>query len=222
MYCCLCGLVDPVQISSLTPFVLRQRFCSGCLPCTPADDDDAANRIDDDTVVVEDDEIETEDSDAVMVDALEALRLSQPHITHASNTGQHSDENQRPQTATGGRHSLDNSSLANGSSGMEGKVYSPLKGSSLSRRQINSRLAPLADGSMWGMFGKGDEECNGVTHDFGGNSSVQSGLQSRLVEAAEDMQDVDEKGQQQEDDTGFNGSQYWKMPLAMPDDIENA
>jgi len=190
---------------------------------TCADDHDAAGGIDDDTVVVED-ENEAEDSDAVMVDALEALRLAQPHITHASNTAHHSDENQRPQTATGSRHSSDNGSLMNG--GFEVKGHSQSKGSSPSRRRGSTRLAPLADGSMWGMFGKGnldDEECNGTTHNFNGNSmSVQSGLQSRLAEAAEDLHDAHETGQQQQDETSFTSSQYWKTPLAMSDDIEDA
>ena len=52
---------------------------SGCQlsGCKFADDHDATGGIDDDTVVVEDEnEPEEEDSDAVMVDALEALRLA--------------------------------------------------------------------------------------------------------------------------------------------------
>ena len=193
-----------------------------------ADDHEAAGELDDDTVVVEDND-ENEDSDAVMVDALEALRLTQPHMAHASTTAYHAphtDENQRPQTATGSRHASNDHSLSNGVPADKG--LSSSKGSSPSRRQTNHRLIPFGEGPMWAMFGKGskdDSDCNGATHEFGGNSSlVQSGLQSRLAEAAEDMHNVDEeggKGQPAQDAT-FNSAQYWKTPLAIPQDIENA
>lgn len=191
-------------------------------------DHDAAGELDDDTVVVEDND-ETEDSDAVMVDALEALRLTQPHMAHASATAYHAphtDENQRPQTAAGSRHASNDHSLSNGSPADKGLSLS--KGSSPSRRRTNHRLIPFGEGPMWAVFGKGskdDSDCNGAAHEFGGNSSlVQSGLQSRLAEAAEDMHSVDEEGDkgQQSQDATFNSAQYWKTPLAMPQDIENA
>ena len=193
------------------------------------DDHDAAGGLDDDTVVVEDND-ETEDSDAVMVDALEALRLTQPHMAHASTTAyhapHHTDENQRPQTAIGSRHASDDHSLSNGAPADKGLSLS--KGSSPSRRRTNPRLIPFGEGPMWAMFGKGsknDSDCNGATHEFGGNSSlVQSGLQSRLAEAAEDMHNVENDGNndQQPQVATFNSAQYWKTPLAMPQDIENA
>ena len=194
-----------------------------------ASEHDAAGGLDNDTVVVEDDG-ETEDGDAVMVDALEALRLTQPHMAHASTTAyhapHHTDENQRPQTAIGSRHASEDHSLSNG--GPADKGLSLSKGSSPSRRRTNHRLIPFGEGPMWAMFGKGskdDSDCNGATHDFGSNSSlVQSGLQSRLAEAAEDMHNVDDNGDkgQQPQDATFNSAQFWKTPLAMPQDIDNA
>ena len=200
----------------------------GCqLPgCEFADDHDTIGGIDDDTVVVEDEnEPEEEDSDAVMVDALEALRLAQPHITHATRTEHHSDENLRPQTATGSRHSLLDGSLVNGGHSIEGKGHSPSKGNSPSRKRGSNRLA-FSDGSMWGMMTKCntvDEDCSGRKHDFVGNSmSVQSGLQSRLAEAAEDLNDTEDLQDKTEDETAFSSSQYWKTPISMPDDIDNA
>jgi len=201
---------------------------SGCQlsGCKFADDHDATGGIDDDTVVVEDEnEPEEEDSDAVMVDALEALRLAQPHITHATRTEHHSDENLRPQTATGSRHSSDDGSHVNGGHSIEGKGQSPSKGNSPSRKRGSNRLA-FSDGSMWGMMTKCntvDEECSSGMHDFGGNSmSVQSGLQSRLAEAAEDLNDTEDQRERTEDETAFSSSQYWKTPITMPDDIDNA
>lgn len=193
-----------------------------------ADDCDAVGELDEDAVVVED-HSEAEDSDAVMVDALEALRLTQPHMAHASSTGYyapHADENQRPQTATGSRHVSDDSSFANG--GPADKWHHPSKGFSPSGRRSNNRMVPCGDGSMWAMFGRGrkdDSDCNGVTHEFGGNSTlVQLGLQSRLAEAAEDMHSFADEGGEgcQSQDTTFSSAQYWKTPLAIPQDIENA
>ena len=196
--------------------------------CADADDCDAAEDLDDDAVVVED-HTEAEDNDAVMVDALEALRLTQPHMAHASSTGYygpHADENQRPQTATGSRHISDDSSFSNG--GPADKWHSPSKGLSPSGRRSNHRMVPCGEGSMWAMFGRGrkdDSDCNGVTHEFGGNSTlVQLGLQSRLAEAAEDMHSVADEGGEggQPQDATFSSAQYWKTPLAIPQDIENA
>ncbi|KAL3130903.1 hypothetical protein ABBQ38_000230 [Trebouxia sp. C0009 RCD-2024] len=197
-------------------------------PNQEADDCDAVGELDEDAVVVED-HSEAEDSDAVMVDALEALRLTQPHMAHASSTGYyapHADENQRPQTATGSRHVSDDSSFANG--GPADKWHHPSKGFSPSGRRSNNRMVPCGDGSMWAMFGRGrkdDSDCNGVTHEFGGNSTlVQLGLQSRLAEAAEDMHSFADEGGEgcQSQDTTFSSAQYWKTPLAIPQDIENA
>ena len=195
-----------------------------------ADGHDVADDIDDDTVVVDDDH-EADESDAVMVDALEALRLAQPHMARSSSSsstlhdGPHTDENQRPQTAIGSRHSLDDNVLSDGSPDSKGLSLS--KSSPPSRRRASNRLAPFGDGPMWAMFGKGskdDSDCNGTAQDFGGSSaSVQSGLQSRLAEAAEDMHIIaGSQERQQPEDSTFSSSQYWKMPLAMPDDIENA
>lgn len=193
-----------------------------------ADDPDAAGESDDDAVVVED-HSEAEDGDAVMVDALEALRLTQPHMEHASSKGYcgpHADENQRPQTASGSRHNSDDSSFPNG--GPADKWHSPSMGSTPSGRRTSHRLVPCGEGSMWAMFGRGsksDNDCNGVTNEFGGNNTlIQLGLQSRLAEAAEDMHSVaDEDGQgYQSQDATFSSAQYWKTPLAMPQDIENA
>ena len=176
-------------------------------------------------VVEDENEPEEEDSDAVMVDALEALRLAQPHITHATHAEHHSDENQRPQTATGSRHGLDDSSRVNGGCSIEGKRQSPSKGNSPSRKRGSNRLA-FSDGSMWGMMTKCntvDEDCSNRMHDFGENSmSVQSGLQSRLAEAAEDLNDTEDQRDRTEDDTAFSSSQYWKTPISVPDDIDNA
>ena len=192
-----------------------------------ADDHDAAGALDDDTVVVDNDE--TEDGDAVMVDALEALRLTQPHMAHADTTAYyapHTDENQRPQTATGSRHASDDHSLSNG--GPADKGLNSLKASFPTRRGTNHRLIPFGEGPMWAMFNAGSKDnsdCNGAALEFGGNSSlVQSGLQSRLAEAAEDMHTVDDEGDkdQQIQDASFNSAQYWKTPLAMPHDIESA
>lgn len=189
-----------------------------------AEDHDVAGEIDDDTVVVEDND--EADSDAVMVDALEALRLSQPHMAHASYHGPHTDENQRPQTASGSRHASDDHSFSNEDPSDKG--LSPSKGSPPSRKRSNHRLIPFGEGPMWARFGtgtSGDSDCTGGTHEFGGNSSlVQSGLQSRLAEAAEDMHNVDDEGAggQQSRDATFNSAQYWKTPLAMPQDIETA
>lgn len=193
----------------------------------PAGDHDTTGGIDDDTVVVEDENEAEDDSDAVMVDALEALRLAQPHMAHASNAVHHSDENLRPQTATGSRQSSNESSLTNGGHSMQGKGQSPLKGSSNARRRGSNRMAPLADGSMWGLFGKGttdDVRCNGKEETGVGeiSVSVQSGLQSRLAEAAEDMHAVHDEGRNDVEETAFDSSQYWKTPIMMPDDIENA
>lgn len=203
--------------------------CRHCGVVAEADEHEAEGEIDDDTVVVEDDD-EADDSDAVMVDALEALRLSQPHMAHASSTACHSphtDENQRPQTATGSRQAPHDNSFSNG--GISHKGYGSSKGSSSSRRRTNHRLVPFGEGPMWAMFGGGtndDSDCNGATHEFGGNSSlVQLGLQSRLAEAAEDMHSVagdGGEGQRSSQDATFNSAQYWKTPLAMPQDIENA
>ena len=207
---------------------ISSAICNDCAVYAEADDHDAAGEFDDDTVVVEDID-ETEDSDAVMVDALEALRLTQPHMAHANTTAyhaHHTDENQRPQTAIGSRHASDDHSLSNG--GPADKGLSSSKGSSPSRRRTNHRLIPFGEGPMWAMFGEGskdDSDCSGATHEFGGNSSlVQSGLQSRLAEAAEDMHNVDNEGNKGQNfqDATFNSAQYWKMPLTMPQDIENA
>jgi len=52
--------------------------------------------------------------------------------------------------------------------------------------------------------------------------SVQSGLQSRLAEAAEDLNDTEDQRDRTEDDTAFSSSQYWKTPISVPDDIDNA
>ncbi|KAA6426332.1 MAG: serine threonine- phosphatase 6 regulatory subunit 3-like isoform X2 [Trebouxia sp. A1-2] len=190
------------------------------------DDHDANGGIDDDTVVVEDEnEAEEEDSDAVMVDALEALRLAQPHITHAARAEHHSDENLRPQTATGSRHGSDDGSRVNGGHSIEGKGQSPSKGNSPSRKRGSNRLA-FSDGSVWGMMTQCNtvnEDCSSRVHDFGRNSmSVQSGLQSRLAEAAEDLNVTENQPDRTEDETAFSSSQYWKTPISMPDDIDNA
>lgn len=189
-----------------------------------AEDHGAAGEVDDDTVVVEDNE--ADDGDAVMVDALEALRLSQPHMAHVSYDGSHTDENQRPQTASGSRHASGDHSFSN--EGPSDKGLGSSKGSPPSRKRNNHRLIPFGEGPMWARFGTGtsdDSDCTGAMHEFGGNSSlVQSGLQSRLAEAAEDMHNVDDDevdGQQSRDAT-FNSAQYWKTPLAMPQDIETA
>ena len=191
--------------------------------CFAADEHDASGGIDDDTVVLEN-EHEPEDNDTVMVDALEALRLTDPHMS-SPNTAQHSDENQRPQTANGSRPDTDiSSSLANGNHALEGKGTSPSKGN---RRRHHNRLMPLAEGSMWGMFAKssqqGVSDSQHETHETAGNSSlVKSGLQSRLAEAAEDVNELKPEEEREETDSSFNSSQYWSMPLTIPDDIDDA
>lgn len=176
-------------------------------------------------VVEDENEAEEEDSDAVMVDALEALRLAQPHITHAARAEHHSDENLRPQTATGSRHGSDDGSRVNGGHSIEGKGQSPSKGNSPSRKRGSNRLA-FSDGSVWGMMTQCNtvnEDCSSRVHDFGRNSmSVQSGLQSRLAEAAEDLNVTENQPDRTEDETAFSSSQYWKTPISMPDDIDNA
>lgn len=189
------------------------------------DEHDTSGDIDDDTVVLED-EHEPEDSDTVMVDALEALRLTE-HMPHMSspNMAQHSDENQRPQTANGSRPDTDiSSSLANGNHALEGKDPSPSKGN---RRRHHNRLMPLAEGSMWAMFAKssqqGVSDSQHETHETAGNNSlVKSGLQSRLAEAAEDVSELKPEEAREETDSSFNSSQYWSMPLTIPDDIDDA
>ena len=174
------------------------------------------------------DENEADDNDAVMVDALEALRLAQPHIDQAGYVrAQSYDENQRPHTASGSRHeSHGSSSLTNGMCYTETRGHSPAKGSCHPMRKGSSRLTPLGDGLFWSNNDTIGIECNGTVHEpFGNNStSVQSGLQSRLAEAAEDLHDdVAYQNQRQEsDEINFNSSQYWKTPIAMPDDIDNA
>lgn len=181
--------------------------------------------IDDDTVVLEDDQ-EAEDSDAVLVDALEALRLAQPHMAQA--TGHHSDENQRPQTANGIRlDSEDSRGRANGVHSPEGKGAGQSKGISSSRRRHSNRLGPLAEGAMWGMFAKGNRldapATQDAAHDLSGSGTWrQSGLRSRLAEAAEDLGDVSAEDEPQTENTGFNSAQYWRTPLTIPDDIDNA
>lgn len=83
----------------------KQYICCLSAPtglCTDAADDDDA----DDSVVMVDDDDDMDDGETVMVDALEALRIHQPHIAQPDRLSQLTMAAEaaadRPQTAKGG------------------------------------------------------------------------------------------------------------------------